>query len=241
MKLIKKLSVVFILFALVLTGCGDPAIEVDDSQYQPKIVIEGYLFAGETVKEIKIARNFKIGERVTIEGLRLDPVNNNVTVTLNDIPLLFDPTTKSFYNNNILVDYNKTYTIKVSAVINGVSVNTQSSTTTPAIGFKLINKDLGNIKYNSEEGKFYYYSSPGTTFYALSFLPDSASTQNFIYDNPLFPGLKPKDVQDNMNSYFYQGIFITDINSYQTTPFDYTIQPFDAWFYSKYRVIAYAG
>ncbi len=241
MNLIKKLSVLLIFITLIITGCGDPAIEVDDSQYQPKIVVEGYLFAGETVKEIKIARNFKIGEQVTIEGLRLDPVNNNVIVTLNDIPLTFDPTSKSYYNNNIIVEFNKQYTIKITAVINGVNVSAQSTTTTPAEGFRLLNKDLGNIAYNSEEGKFFYQASPGTSFYAFSFLADSASTDNFIYDNTFYPGLKPKDVKDNMNAYYYQGVFITDINSYQTTPFSYTIQPFDAWFYSKYRVIAYAG
>jgi hypothetical protein len=241
MNTIKKLSLILILISLVFAGCGDPSIEVDDSQYKPKIVVEGYLFAGETVRDIKISRNFKIGEKVTIEGLRLDPVNNNVTVTLNDIPLNYDTVTKSYYNNNILVDYNKTYTIKISAVINGENVVAQSTTTTPAKGFKLLNKDLGNVRYNSEDGKFFYQASPGTSFYAFSFLADSASTDNFIYDNTLYPGLKPKDVQDNMNAYFYQAIFITDINSYLTTPFSYTIQPFDAWFYSKYRVIAYAG
>lgn len=241
MRLTKRF-LAFIIFAVAaLVGCGDPNVEIDDSQYQPKIVVEGYLFAGETVKDIKISRNFRIGEKVTIEGLRLDPVTNNVIITLNDIPLSFDPITKSYYNNNIFVEYNKTYTIIISAVINGTSVTAKSVTTTPAKGFKLVNKDLGTIRYNIDEGKFYYYSSPGTNFYAFSFLADSASVNNFIYDNTLYPGLKPKEVQDNMNMFYYQGIFITDINSYQTTTFTYKLQPFDAWFYSKYRVIAYAG
>lgn len=241
MNLIKKFNLILIVLIPLLVACGDPTIEVDNNQYKPKIVIEGYLFAGETVKDIKISRNFKIGEKVTVEGLRLDPVSNNLTVTLNDIPLYFDPITKSYFNNNIVVDYNKSYTIKVTAEINGQPVSTQSTTTTPNKGFKILNKNLGTLRYNVDEGSFQFYASPGISFYAFSFIADSASYDNFIYDNILYPGLKKKDVQENLNRFYYQSGFITDINSYQTTPFNYKIQAFDTWFYSKYRVIAYAG
>ncbi|MFH0736637.1 MAG: hypothetical protein V1773_00810 [bacterium] len=234
------LLVIFIL-PFLISACGDPVVEIDSSQYEPKISVEAFLFAGETVNSIKISRNFRIGEQVSLDDLKLTPQNNSVVVTINDIPLEYDAVNKVYYNNQILIDYDKIYTLKVSAVVEGKSISTTSTTHSPSRGFGIEADDLGTIKYRQADIHILYTPSPGTDFYAFSILADTASTANFIYNNPVEPNLNPKDVEDNFNQFFFQAYYVTNINSYIPGPYDYKVQYYDAWFYSSYTAIAYAG
>lgn len=241
-KLNRFLLTAFVLLSVFsLSACGDPTVEVTDEQYEPKIVVEAYLYAGETVKDIKLSRNFRLGEQINLDGLRLTPSANNVVVTINDIPLEFDSQTKTYFNNSISIGYNTTYELKVSAIVEGQALAIKSVTTTPAQGFSVANNTLGTFKYRQQEVNIEYTPSPGTEFYAFSFLADSASLDNFIYDNPFEPGLSRKDVEDNFNAYYFQASYITNINSNIAGPYTYTLKVYDAWFFSSYTATIYAG
>jgi len=68
----KKQIIIGILFSILLfSSCGTPTISVDESTYEPKIVINGFLIPGNPVSKIKIDRNFPLGQ----------------TIDKNDIPL----------------------------------------------------------------------------------------------------------------------------------------------------------
>ncbi len=232
---------IIVVLAFILNACGDPVVEIDSSQYEPKISVEAFIYAGETVNDIKLSRNFRIGEKVVLDDLKLSPSANSVVVSINDIPLEYDAVKKVYFNNQMLIDYDKDYTLKVTAVVEGKSISATSTTHTPAKGFALVGNDLGTYKYRQSDVHILYMPSPGTDFYAFSFLADTASTENFIYNNPLQPNMSPKDVEDNFNSYYFQAKYETNMNSYLPGPFDYQVKYYDAWFYSTYTTVVYAG
>ena len=239
MKLIKLLSISIIL--IVFTKCGDPDVNITTSQYEPKIAVEGYLFCGETIKDIRLTRNFEIGKHQDLDKLYLTPAENNLVATINGIPLIFDPYSETYYNDQMTIDYGKTYKIEISAVIDGKQLTASSTTTTPQKGFYVLNHDLGTAKYRESPLKIEFKTSPGTDLYIFSFIADSASIKNFIYDNPYFPNMDTADIRDDYNSFRYGLNSASDINSYSDKVYSYEIQGYDTWFYGPYTVTVYAG
>ncbi len=227
--------------AFVLAGCGRSGVSVDNAVYTPKIVAEGYLYCGRPVSDIKLMRNFPIGAQVDTSLLYLTPSGNNVKVSINGTELSFDPSTQTYYANQITVGYDKTYTLDVSATVDGTTLQTTSTTTTPQKGFALLNKDIGAFTYNSSSLAVYFVTSPGTGFYAFSIVPDSASTSNFVYDNIFRNKLDSADVVKNLNDYKFRDEIEHNINSYSGSPYALLIRSSDTWFYSTYKVVAYAG
>ena len=157
MKLIKLLSISIIL--IVFTKCGDPDVNITTSQYEPKIAVEGYLFCGETIKDIRLTRNFEIGKHQDLDKLYLTPAENNLVATINGIPLIFDPSSETYYNDQMTIDYGKTYKIEISAVIDGKQLTASSTTTTPQKGFYVLNHDLGTAKYRESPLKIEFKTS----------------------------------------------------------------------------------
>ena len=239
MKLTRLLS----LFALMLLfiRCGDPDVDITTAKYEPKISVEAYLFCGETVKNIRLTRNFELGKQIDVNKLYLTPISNDVTVTLNGVPLLFNDNNKTYYNDQITVEYGKSYEIDISATIDGKQLYTTSKTTTPQKGFSILQHDLGTAEFKNQSLKIDFKTSPGTDLYIFSFIADTATLGNFIYENPLFPNIDSSEVADNFNTYRYQYSMITDIDSYSGQNYSYKLQSFDFWFYSTYKVTAYAG
>lgn len=225
----------------MFSKCGDPDVEITNSTYEPKIAVEAYLFCGETVKNIRLSRNFELNKYQDMKNLFLSPSVNNVVATINGIPLEFDESSKTYFNNQITVDYWTTYKLEISAVIDGKELHASSVTTTPKKGFEIINKDLGTVKYRQAPLKIDFKTSPGTNLYVFSLMADSAGVKNFIFDNPYFPGMSEDDVLDNYNEYRYQYNLISDINSNIITDYSYNVHGYDTWFYSPYTVTVYAG
>ncbi len=239
MKLIKLFSLLFIVF--IFSKCGNPDVEITNSSYEPKIAVEAYLFCGETVQNIRLTRNFELNKYQDMKNLFLSPSANNVVATINGIPLEFDAVNKTYFNNQITVDYGTTYKLEISAVIDGKELHASSITTTPKKGFEIINKDLGTVKYRQSPLKIDFKTSPGTDLYIFSLMADSAAVKNFIFDNPYFPGMSEEDLLDNYNTYRYQYNVVSDINSNIVTDYSYNVQGYDTWFYSPYTVTVYAG
>jgi hypothetical protein len=83
--------------------------------------------------------------------------------------------------------------------------------------------------------------SPGTDFYGFSIVPEVATAENYIYENPYEPNVDPEDVEDNLNAYKFQFAFLINVDSYGVDTMAYKVRPLDYWFYTNYTVIAYAG
>lgn len=232
---------VSVLLGMMLAGCGKSGVNLDNAPYVPKIVVEGYLYCGQTVSHIRLMRNFPIGAPVDTSGLYLTPSGNDVQVAINGIPLSFDPATQTYFSNQITVGYGQTYTLEVHANVDGSPLQTTSTTTTPEKGFRLNNKIIGSFPYDSPFFVLGFLTSPGTSFYAFSIVPDSAGTSNFIYNNLFRRNLDSADVANRLNDFKFQGVLMDGIDSYSAGPFVLRIHSNETWFYGKYTVVAYAG
>jgi hypothetical protein len=239
MKTLLFLPAVFLL--ILFTGCGDPSVDINNAKYEPKIAVEGYLFCGETVKDFRLTRNFKIGAQVASENLYLTPQENKVNITINSTPLYFDASKKTYYNNNLQIDYGKEYQLEIYAEIDGKQLFASSKTTTPQKGFSVINHNLGTVKYRQSPLTIDFKTSPGTGLYIFSIIADSANLKSFIFDNPYMPNLDSSDVKKGLNQFRFQSNMISDINSFSDNTYKYQFQGWDTWFYSPYTVTVYAG
>lgn len=239
MKLIKFIPAIMLVFTFI--RCGNPDVELTGVQYEPKIAVEAYLFCGETIKDIRLTRNFRIGTVFEPNNLFLTPQNNNVTVTVNGIPLDFDSNKKTYYNDQVTIEYDKAYRIEIHAEIDGKQLTASSTTTTPQKGFSVMNRNLGELKYRNPNNKIDFNTSPGTDMYIFSIIADSASLKNFIYDNPYFPNYDSNDVWDDYNNFRFQLDEFSDIDSHSSNTYSFVIEGHDTWFYGPYTVTVYAG
>ncbi|MHB8337130.1 MAG: DUF4249 domain-containing protein [Ignavibacteriaceae bacterium] len=239
MKYIKIFFPLIVSFMII--ECGNPGVNVNNAPYEPKITVEGYLYCGESVHDIKLMRNYALGAPVDQSQLYLTPSLNSVSITINGNPLTFDPQTDSYYNSQMYVDYGKTYTLEVFATIDGKKLHTTSTTTTPQKGFTVLDKNLGQFKYNTNPITITFNTSPGTGFYVFSIVPDSASLSNFIYNNVFRSNLDSAKIANNFNDYKFRHETLNNINSFTSTAYSITLNVRDTWFYSSYTVIAYAG
>ena len=239
MKYIKIFFSLIVSFMII--ECGNPGVNVNNAPYEPKITVEGYLYCGESVHDIKLMRNYALGAPVDQSQLYLTPSLNNVSITINGNPLTFDPQTDSYYNSQMYVDYGTTYTLEVFATIDGKKLHTTSTTTTPQKGFSVLDKNLGQFKYNTNPITITFNTSPGTGFYVFSIVPDSASLSNFIYNNVFRSNLDSAKIANNFNDYKFRHETLNNINSFTSTAYSISLNVRDTWFYSSYTVIAYAG
>jgi len=232
--------IIAITVFILLASCGDPQVDITGVSYQQKIVVQGYVYPNEEIKHIRLTRNFPLEATINQEDLILTPSKNSVTISINGIALQFDAQTQTYFTNAITANFGETYLLEVSAIIDGEQLQTTSFTTVPLEGFSLLANDLGTIVYRTPI-EFQFTPSPGTDFYAFSIIPDSASVDNFIYDNPFFPNLEQQDVQDDLNSFRFQFDLLINVDSTPGSTRDYEILGLDTWFYSTYKVIVYAG
>ena len=232
---------VIALAGIIFSGCGQSGVNIDNAPYVPKIVVEGYLYCGETVGNIRLMKNFPIGSPVDTSTLYLTPSGNNVQATINGTSLSFDPATQTYFSKQINVGYGQTYTLDVYAEVDGAKLHTTSTTTTPPKGFRIINRNMGSFGYNSPLMSLTFLPSPGTGFYAFSIVPDTATTANFIYNNVFRNNLDSAKVAKNLNNFKFNGAIESGINSYSATAFALPIRSDETWFYGKYTVVGYAG
>ncbi len=236
----KKSVLILIFFLFALAGCGDPIVELE-SEYEPKIAVAAYIYPEKKVEGIRIMRNFQLTGNIDSASVILNPISDNVSASINDVPLEFDLKSFTYYTDNLQIDYGKEYKLKVSAVVEGKQLYTESTTVTPEKGFSIIDKDLGTIKYRDKSPVLKFTTSPGTGFYAFSINAVDASVDNFIYNNPYEPNKKPNEVEEKFNSYRFQLNLVLNVNLHPNDIYEYEIIGLDTWFYGNYEVIVYAG
>ena len=236
----KKITYILIAATIFIISCGDPEIDISGVAYQPKIVVQGYVYPGEEIKQFRLMRNFPLDSQINFAEFVLTPGGNGLIAKINGVTLQYEPFTQTYYTNNLTVQNDATYTLEVTAVIDGEQLQTSSTTTVPPAGFSLLDTDLGTITY-SDPVVFRFTPSPGIDFYAFSIVPDSASIENFIFDNPFLPNLEVEDVEEDLIDFQFQFDVVINANSAPGTIHTYEVHGLDTWFYSSYIVIVYAG
>jgi len=251
-----KIKILFISFiagvALLCSGCGEGSVDIGDNTYKPQIVIEGYLYPGQKVQDIKISRNLPI-TTTYIDSSSLFLPNAEVIITdlekNKSYKLDFNKSKFSYeYNfDSLVINYGQKYKLEVKATIDKKELKASSSTIVPQKGFTILQEQsvLGQLRYREKDSygnlKNFIITvkpSPGTDFYAISSNATDASIASFIYDNPVRK-FEVEDVTKNFFNFKYQMRRLMDINSYGQSV-SYTIDWFDCWFYGKYKIIVYA-
>jgi len=167
---VKKIVYVLIAATIFIISCGDPEIDISGVAYQSKIVVQGYVYPDEEIKQVRLMRNFPLDRTINFEEFVLTPGGNGVIAKINGITLQYEPFTQTYYTNNLTVQNDATYTLEVTAVIDGDQLQTSSTTTVPPEGFSLLDTDLGTITYR-DPVIFRFTPSPGIDFYAFSIFP----------------------------------------------------------------------
>lgn len=228
--------------SFLLVSCGDPDVNITNVAYQPKIVVEAYLIAGELPWGIKVMRNYPLGQEIDFSSMPLDPWEYAVTITLNGIPLRYESSHGIYYNNTFKVEYGKTYVLEISATIDGQKLYTRATTTVPQRGFKILSqKNLGNISYKSGAIDFQYTPSAGAAFYVFAFLPASPEADYYIYDNPYEKRRDTADVIKNLNDLSLNFDCVSSLSNDASSVYTYHVDFFRLKFYGWYESIVYAG
>ena len=244
-------NLVLLVLSLTIISCGEGTVDIGKNTYAPKIVIEGYLYPGQKVRNIKITRNIPLNTKI-------DPVElllTNADVELTDLQrgkdykLAFSKESLSFeYNGaDLAIEFDKSYKLTVTAVIDGKTLTANSTTHLPKSGFKILDEltTQNSITYrqrkedNSLENIALAFSpSSGSNFYFISMVALNAGDSSFIYGNP-YVNVTVKDVNEKLDRYKYQMRWLQNINS-EGPMIKYDLDWINFWFYGDYRIIVYA-
>jgi hypothetical protein len=234
----------------MFAGCGEGVVDLSQAKYEPKIVMEAYIYPNHTIDNIKITRNVPFDKPINFSSVIL----SEAKVVLTDLDLnkqydlYYNPENFSFEDKgkSIQVEYGKSYKLEVWAAIDGKNLYASSTTTVPLKGLK-INQNLNStIRYREkdESGNLKKYNislkpSQNADIHAISIVAEKPNLINFIYENPYF---KPdtsdirKDIDQYSNAFYWLQNFKPGAKQ-----LSFEIEWMSIWFYSRYRVIIYGG
>ena len=247
-------TIVIVLSLIFLISCGEGIVTVDESNYEQKIVVEGYLYPEKKVTRIRISRNLPISVNI----FRPDLIIDDATVTLTDLsgdvpvthPLFYHPDSLSYMyiGNDLHIEYGGIYRLDIQAKIDGKDLSTSSVTKVPYHGFNIIDSlSTDSIFFYQKDNqgnvlkpRIVYQRSVETDFYAFSIVALDASASTFIYDHPWVRGIEEKDVIENLHDLRFSRdtIFNTPEAAGYTI---WNIEYFHTLFYGWYRITCYAG
>lgn len=244
--------------SLLLAACGEGKVDFSELPYEPKIVVNAFITPGQAASDIRIQRNFPVGQNINRDEqyltgavVTLTKVETNATIAL--VNNLSFPDNYFYDSTGAIIEYGKAYRLNVTAVIDGDTLHASSTTLTPNPGIQVLPElsQLTPLHYVERDSltndvKYFHVAfqrSPGTQFYALSMKSLAADESNFIYppDNPFFPDdFDSSDVVENMTSLATNAIWLQDL------PVESGISETDLFwffltFYGPYRVTIYAG
>jgi hypothetical protein len=250
LKIIIVLSFTILIFGLI--ACGEGTVDICENTYEPKIVVEGYLYPGQKVENIRVTRNVILNTTpdplsifLTTADVRLVDLSTNIEyhLTFNLKKLSFE-----YNGNDLLIGYDKSYQLKISATFDGINLSTSSITHTPKSGFRIKDSlsEIQSLFYREKgsDGNVKNFSiaftpSFGTEFYAFSIVALDASDSTFNYDNA-YVNIKHEDVIKGLDQLKYQLRWLQNINS-SGNEIKYNLDWIHFWFYGDYRVVVYAG
>jgi hypothetical protein len=250
---IKKIYYLLICIAalLGLSACGEGRVDITDTSYSPKIVINAYLYGGKKVQDIKITRNVPLTQNIDLDKINL----SDAIVKIMDLgdskefTLTYNPLKYSFeYNgDDFIIEYGKAYKIDVLAVIDGKVLHAGSTTTVPLSGLKADNTDLGDIVYREtgtdgvvKKINVAFKPSEKSAATILSIVALEASVSTFIYNNYYYAETDTQKINNALYRYKQNYTFQVGIAP-GTQDFSIVVDWFTIWFYGRYRVILYAA
>jgi hypothetical protein len=257
MKGIKMKIIINFLMSITLVGilssCGQTSVDLGTENYEPKIVIEAYLYPETKVENIKITRNFPVNTIIDKETMAINDAIVKITDLNGNIEykLDFDPVKKSYFYNgsDLVIGYNKSYRLNVQAAVAGKQLSAESETTVPNKGFKInrASSILGSLKYRQRdaaglliEPKIVFNQSLGIDLYAYGLTALDAAKNQYIYENPFFTEDDTLKFEDHINNQKYRSNWIFNMNEVGQTA-EIQISWHDTWFYGKYQIILYAA
>jgi hypothetical protein len=244
-------SLFVIVVLIYLSGCGEGHVDITDAFYSPKIVINAYVFGGQKVQNIKITRNIPLTQNIDTSSIILPDAmvkiidlsnNKEYLLTYNPLKLSYE-----YAENDLIVDYGKSYKIDVQARIDGKDLHASSITTVPLSGLKADKYDLGTMPYREtdENGivkkiNIGFRPSENSSATIFSVVALEASTSSFIYNNYYY---SEKDTQKIEHALFrYKQNYVYQIGiAPGTLDFLIAVDWYNVWFYGRYRVIIYAA
>jgi hypothetical protein len=252
MKIEMKILLIDIILILLFIACGKDSVSLNP-QYEPKIVINAFLYPEQPIDKIRISRNWPLNENIEYSKLILD--NSTAEVVCTDLsdntayPLSFHADSGYYYNGELLIAYGGRYQLDIRATIDGKELSASSVTEVPLAGFQMIDSLFNDSYYFYTRNAQNEYQIPvitfqrsaGTDFYVFSIVALDASVSSFIYDHPYLPtDIEEKDIIENFNDFKYshEAVFNIPKTPGITT---WEIMKYHTWFYGRYRVIAYAG
>ncbi len=249
----KYLITAGLLILLLISGCGDVSVNIDKDMYEPKIVFDAYIIPDQPIDNIRIMRNYGLGQEIDVTQLFL----YDAEVTLTDVtagtsvPLEFLPNFAFGYKgNDFAIESNKAYRLNVNAVIDGKALSASSVTTVPdakGFGIDRANSFLEPVQYRKKDEngdlmrlKIVFDQSPTTESYVTSIVALDAAENTFIEDNAY--GFPKEDLLENnfLNELAHQFLWnqTQATNGHQA---EIAIEWFTIWFYGNYRAVLYAA
>ncbi len=244
----------FVCLALVgLMGCGEGKVKVTNSSYQPRLVIQGLLIPGQPVEQIHISTNFRLNANLRATNLLLPEAQVAIVeeATGQRYPLVFEANLdfhRSFFAYRdvpeLVIRPGQTYALEVSAQVEGQMLTARATTTVPQAGFDIAGISHESLAYRQqdEDGEVIdvevaIQRSPGTTFYLLTAVPLTPSSESFVYDNP-FTDEKADDLDLDDFDYGWEWI--------QNAPREAGVSLmqifwWDVWFYGRHEIVVYAA
>jgi hypothetical protein len=73
MKMKLYIAALMVTALLFLNGCGDPSVDPLSFSYEPKIVVNAFIYPGEEIKDIVISRNFPLSSKIDTNRFVLTP------------------------------------------------------------------------------------------------------------------------------------------------------------------------
>lgn len=244
-RLILSITILSVIF---FWGCSND-LDISDAKYEPKIVIEGYIYPKRKVENVMITKNIPLNTTVDFKSILITNAKVSITDLQNNkvYDLTFNPFKFSYECNSteLIIDYGKSYKLDVIAEIDGKQLKASSVTTVPLEGFKIKKISPSSMRYreNDEFGdvkNFYvdFTFSKDVSLYIFSYLAMDASFQNFVWDNPYFK-IDSTQLEKNFDRYKFQSAYL--LNPYPETNLrSHKVEWLDVWFYGRHRLIIYA-
>ena len=248
-----------LLLGFLLSACGEPGVQVTNSSYEPRIVIEGLLLPDHPVRNIHIARNFRVDEDLSQTPLLLPQAEAVITdeesgqhFELTFIPFPHAGVTPDFYKSyfayegdaELTIRHGASYSIKVSAQVEGEELVARATTTVPERGFRIEALSHQRFRYRERGAdgevivpEITIQRSAGTGFYVKTVVPLEPAVDSFIFDNP-FTDEKANDL--DLTDFDYR---VEWIQNTPATPGLSSMRVFwwDVWFYGRHEIVIYAA
>ncbi|MCA9744473.1 MAG: DUF4249 family protein [Deferribacteres bacterium] len=237
--------------AIITSACGEGIVELDKSAYEPKIVIEGFLFPGQPVRNVRLTRNIQLNTEIDISTVVLsnakavivDEQDREFALTYNNATFSYE-----YRGSDLSIEAGKSYTLEVVATVEGTPLQAKSTTTVPSGDFRVERgaSRLAPMAYRErdENGdlkqfEIVFNRAENNGFYALALIALDADTSTFVYDNA-FGEFTAEDVLEDFDEFRNRFTWIQDqpLEPGQST---LEIFWFDIWFYSNYQAVLYAG